>query len=539
MIILIYFQGIPIPVIVQLFHEALHESIKIFEEIQIPLQQVKRHFSGLRLGSGASEKVELLGKELGSITEEAVCFVNNSVSKDTCVNVPKNAKDRDIDISSSHNHEVDNNASGCGEENDEFDACFDDLPINTSDCITKSSACHSSSISSQKRLEKPKLCANSNKAELKKTEEMLEKLSFLGLNPKCKQTKRNHTQIIFGSRNLVPETPKTARNSINLHMESNTTATCDFDLQNREDVELLGRVLSHGNREMTLTIDAIFPQIPQKKLEKFEVDKNCIHIETECGPSNEHSQIIDGILMKINSTTLKLPKLQANAVIVNGDITKEFRHAGYKDSFKVKQAYGKEDYQTGCHQENQNWFSEIIKVIKTMKVGLIFCRGNIDKDVEEFCQAYHIITINKISPKLLQLLSTFLGANIVVYMTDIKLSDISRPVSLHRWVPLRKKASETSYITVKPYSSTNAAWHAKTVLLCSPTQQLLMESELAFWRCVSCVQNSINHGCVLPGKGMAELKCIKKLRQIAGRDLSLICMIILGNLLGFELNICI
>lgn len=508
-------------------------------EIAVPFEQIKQLYldnCNARSSVPTNEEVivnehcEAIGGEMKNFTAE----IDDNLLKDTLpkhnlYNMSKDMKDKD-GIANHKEHGMDNQH---GYE-DEFDDCFDDPPINVSSKLSKPSLYNTPSGASQKEFVGSKPTANSNRMELKKTEEVLQKLSLLGLNTKCKQPKRNYSQIVFASRNLVPDTPKTVvpdtpktvANNVSSITETNPSHKSKqngFNPANKENISILGEVLSHRRqREMKLAIEVIFAQIPQTetRLDTFEVDKNCINIESVFGPSSENAQAIDGILVKANSPMLKLPKLKVYAALVNGDITREFRHAGYKDSFKVKQVFNEVSYKNISYHGSGTWFGEVIDVIKKLKIEVIFCRGNIDKDVEEFCQACDIVIVSNISPKVLHLLSTSLGATMVVYFTDIKPSDISRPVNVHHWLLPGQKILETPYVIVKPDKSVCSGRDAQTVFLSSPSQQLLMESELAFWNCVSCIQNTINQGCVLPGGGQTELECIKRLRHLAGKDFS-------------------
>lgn len=280
-------------------------------------------------------------------------------------------------------------------------------------------------------------------------------------------------------------------------------------------------------------------------LNRFDVDENAINIERIIGPTSGHSQVVSGIFLHQEAHLVgDFPLVALRVALVNGDITEEFRHAGFKDSFQTKRVFNEESYKN-LSTSNTSWLQRILNVLRRLKIGVVIARGNIDKDLEDSCQALRIQTFSGISPKTLQLLSHSLSSTAVVYLSDLKESHVGKPVFLHHWnepqpqmtndkgvlVVLKLAESQRAQISLQqsgrnPHGlkenmkeSIEDQEPLQTVLLCGPSEQLVMDSELTFWNCVFCLRNTINCGCILPGAGRTEMTCIKKLRKISGEKM--------------------
>jgi chaperonin GroEL (HSP60 family) len=228
---------------------------------------------------------------------------------------------------------------------------------------------------------------------------------------------------------------------------------------------------------------------------------------------------------------MQFPPAPLRAVLINGDITEDFKHVGFKDSFQTKRVFDKKSYNK-LYTNDTSWLQRIIEVLQRLNIGAVFARGIIDKDLEDYCQTLNIQTFSSISSKMLQLLSSSLCSTTVVYLLDLQESDIGRPVLLRQWEGSQLGAMDTASFVIlevvhpvnnsdgfrdkgKKYKENKGL--LQTVLLCGSSEQLLMDLELAFWNCVFCLRNAVNCGRVLPGAGRTELACIKKLRELCGK----------------------
>lgn len=58
----------------------------------------------------------------------------------------------------------------------------------------------------------------------------------------------------------------------------------------------------------------------------------------------------------------------------------------------------------------------------------------------------------------------------------------------------------------------------QTVLLCSPSKDVLCDMEERFWNCIHRLKNALSCGRVLPGAGEIETACIRRLNELAGKN---------------------
>ncbi|XP_067021338.1 uncharacterized protein [Acropora muricata] len=122
------------------------------------------------------------------------------------------------------------------------------------------------------------------------------------------------------------------------------------------------------------------------------------------------------------------------------------------------------------------------------------------------------------------------SASLVTYITDLRAQDVGRPVTIETyelgWMPVivgRKKdplvddgVQMCQYILVRNDTTNDTCPDdfispLQTVLLCGPSKNVLCDMEERFWNSICRLKNALCCGRVLPGAGVPEIACIRRL----------------------------
>ncbi|XP_067021332.1 Bardet-Biedl syndrome 12 protein homolog isoform X2 [Acropora muricata] len=124
------------------------------------------------------------------------------------------------------------------------------------------------------------------------------------------------------------------------------------------------------------------------------------------------------------------------------------------------------------------------------------------------------------------------SASLVTYITDLRAQDVGRPVTIETyelgWMPVivgRKKdplvddgVQMCQYILVRNDTTNDTCPDdfispLQTVLLCGPSKNVLCDMEERFWNSICRLKNALCCGRVLPGAGVPEIACIRRLTE--------------------------
>ena len=208
----------------------------------------------------------------------------------------------------------------------------------------------------------------------------------------------------------------------------------------------LGRRLSHGKEnEMQLAIDvvnSILLSLGKTSLEELEIPLRMIHTELVQGPPSSFSQRMDGLLLECttscNTALLRsrrsVPDSQVFVALVNGDVTKEFRHAGLNKEYPIHRIIENgDDLKASLFNQGKDWYQRVTETLHKRKIGLLVVKGIVQDSVLDFCSSHGIAVLQSIAYPALHLLSYATNSAIVTYLADLREQDIGRPISMETW----------------------------------------------------------------------------------------------------------
>ncbi|XP_019621605.1 PREDICTED: Bardet-Biedl syndrome 12 protein-like isoform X1 [Branchiostoma belcheri] len=401
------------------------------------------------------------------------------------------------------------------EEEDEFSACFEEtFPSKSS-----SNACHHGETLQNKSV----VTQPSKKPDM--TREGFEQL----LKSKLKENDKNRKLQIrsrhLGLVDFLPSEPNPPLQLQDLDSHNASEKTEDYPkqsnlLQANETSLTLSRLsqgLSHGNCvEMQLACK-VFQQILHERQGAspgdFDITNTCL----VSGVDHKQSYVTDGIVVKVGSgqlaSILQGKNKPRKVLIINGDITENFHHTGYKKALEVSSIqYGARSYKAP-----KSWLERVQKVILDCDVELLLAKGIVDQDVMEVCLSMNCVVVQQVKYSTLQTLADATGAFIITYIHNSTSLDVGAVTSLE----LLEDHTLQSYKGASMLMKIGTPGQTWSAVLCCLTKAELHHVEQQFWICLHRLKNALAEGKVLPGGGSPELTCIRCLRDTSGAHHSL------------------
>ena len=251
--------------------------------------------------------------------------------------------------------------------------------------------------------------------------------------------------------NSAPRYRKAGKKHLKQHNQNSSTVVpkqmdeLKFNDTCKQLLSKLGKRLSHGKeKEMQLAIDvvnSILLSLGKTSLEELEIPLRMIHTELVQGPPSSFSQRMDGLLLECTTscnTALRsrrsLPDSQVFVALVNGDVTKEFRHVGLNKEYPVHRIIENGDeFKASLFNERKDWHQRVTKTLHKHKIGLLIVKGIVQDSVLDFCSSHGIAVLQSIAYPALQLLSYATASTVVTYLADLREQDIGRPISMETW----------------------------------------------------------------------------------------------------------
>ena len=305
-----------------------------------------------------------------------------------------------------------------------------------------SNSCEESvSVLSSSKDDSSKCISHSNRIFQQKLPET-SRTSITSLTPvqsgmSCLTREHGRSDVIFRSR---CEKITSLRNVNTTQSQSQMKDKVKPD--SRDLLLALGRCLSHGKEpEMKLAVELVnrlFEASEQTSLEDFEIHLRMIHTENVLGPPSSFSRNINGLLLEcsgaLHDVISKIkPGTQLVAALVNGDVTPEYRHPGLNEEFRFTRLMSLDDFKNDVMSQEQIWYQSVTHTLSFHSISVVIVKGIVHDSVLDFCLSHSILVIQSVPYSNLQMISYVTGTAIVCYLTNLRESDIGKPVTLETW----------------------------------------------------------------------------------------------------------
>ncbi|XP_077434767.1 chaperonin-containing T-complex member BBS12 [Vanacampus margaritifer] len=336
----------------------------------------------------------------------------------------------------------------------------------------------------------------------------------------CKQSSVSFDALCASTRKRVTEAPsdskvskekrhvKLSRHFCNTGLES--TSVLDPRLP---DVAHLADGLSHGcNDAMRLVIQASRIQSEDIQSSVFDVTK-----VTTCllpGFPENHAHVSPGCVVLLNadqtSVAHHLKDKPLNAILISGDLSNAYRHLGFNRPTGIQ--YVSNQSNMSDVSKDKEWMGKVLALLSHLEVDLVLVSGLVNKDVIQLCAQHCILAVGKVRVSILKEMAIATGAVLVTYATQLSKHCVGKGIRVSIWreIPSHEGTPLTA-VNLHAVGSTRLV----TVVITSPVHGKVQTLEDHFWACAYRLHHALKDKAVLPGAGVTELFCIRRLAKKA------------------------
>lgn len=247
----------------------------------------------------------------------------------------------------------------------------------------------------------------------------------------------------------------------------------------------------------SLVVDAI-----KSVLNNGKVDLEDIKIEKQKGGSIKESELIKGIVLDKERTSIEMPERVTNAKIALLDCALEIKNLDRETKISISSP---EQLQNFMAQE-EGFITQIINKIKESEANVVICQKGIDDIAQFYLAKKGIYAIRRVAKTDMQKIARATGGKIVSSLKDLSPAELG----FAELVEERKRGDEGfTYITgcKNPKSV--------TILIKGGTEHVIDEIERAIRDALGDVSAVVKDQRIVAGGGAIEIELSKKLRLYA------------------------
>ncbi|ELW62638.1 Bardet-Biedl syndrome 12 protein [Tupaia chinensis] len=218
-------------------------------------------------------------------------------------------------------------------------------------------------------------------------------------------------------------------------------------------------------------------------------------------------------LISMSSSTLvrELQNQPVRVVLIEGDLTENYRHLGFNKSTNVRTVLDSVKLQEDTSEEL--WANHVLQVLSQFDVNLVLVQGNVSEYLVEKCRQSKRLVIGSVTDSAMQAFAEAAGAVQVAYMTQVNEGCVGRGVFVTFW--------RSSSLDIVDGNNRMAILlkaegiRLVTAVLTSPVTAQMQTKEDRFWTCAYRLFHALKEKRVFLGGGAVEFFCLSHLHVLA------------------------
>uniref|UniRef100_H0WG94 Bardet-Biedl syndrome 12 n=1 Tax=Otolemur garnettii TaxID=30611 RepID=H0WG94_OTOGA len=284
--------------------------------------------------------------------------------------------------------------------------------------------------------------------------------------------------------------------------------------------------LSHGDlSNMKLVEEAVQVQYRNAHMKQvnspapfmFDISK----IFTCCLPGlpESFSCICPGYVtaVSVSSTNLikELQNQPVRLVLIEGDLTENYRHLGFNKSSNIKTVFDSMKLQEDSSEEL--WTNSVLQVLIQFNVNLVLVQGNVSECLVEKCIHSKRLIIGSVNGTVMQAFAEATGAVQVVYITQVNEDCVGNGVHVTFWKsnPLDVVDRNDRIAILLKTEGIDLV----TAVLTNPVTAQMQTKEDRFWSCAYRLYYALKEEKVFLGGGAVEFLCLSHLQILVEQSL--------------------
>ncbi|XP_069349511.1 chaperonin-containing T-complex member BBS12 [Eulemur rufifrons] len=355
----------------------------------------------------------------------------------------------------------------------------------------------------------PKFFKCQSKVETDKNTSQTLKNSLLG-DTRCRKS------ILIHSRHFNRTDTKEWKSKPDGFLEHGTATPKTYRCN---DLVELAVGLSHGDHSsMKLVEEAVRLQYQNACMKQvnctmpfmFDISK----IFTCCLPGlpESFSCVCSGYItvVSISNTTLikELQNQPIQLVLIEGDLTENYRHLGFHKSANIKTVLDSTKLQEDSSEEL--WANHVLQVLIQFSVNLVLVQGNVSEHLIEKCIHNKRLVIGSVNGNAMQAFAEATGAVQVAYITQVNEDCVGNGVFVTFWRsnPLDVVDRNNRIPILLKTEGINLV----TAVLTNPVTAQMQAKEDRFWSCAYRLYYALKEEKVFVGGGAVEFLCLSHLQ---------------------------
>ncbi|XP_040823092.1 Bardet-Biedl syndrome 12 protein [Ochotona curzoniae] len=226
------------------------------------------------------------------------------------------------------------------------------------------------------------------------------------------------------------------------------------------------------------------------------------------------SCVCPGYITHVSVSTAALIEALQNqpvrVVLIEGDLTENYRHVGFNKSANVKTVLDGMKLQEDSSEEL--WMDRVLQVLTQFDVNLLLVQGKVSAQLVERCIHSKRLVIGSVDSQVMQAFAEAAGAVQVAYITQVNEGCVGSGVHVSTW---------SSPLGVLDRSNKRAVMLNKegmnlvTAVLTSPVTAQIQAKEDRFWTCAYRLHCALKEEKVFLGGGAVEFLCLSHLQILA------------------------
>ncbi|XP_059961686.1 Bardet-Biedl syndrome 12 protein isoform X2 [Mesoplodon densirostris] len=223
-------------------------------------------------------------------------------------------------------------------------------------------------------------------------------------------------------------------------------------------------------------------------------------------------------VVSISSTALikELQNQPIRVVLVEGDLTENYRHLGFNKSASIKTV--SESMKVQQDGSEELWTDHVLQVLIKFNVNLVLAQGNVSERLIEKCTDSKRLVIGSVNGNVMQAFAEASGAVQVAYMTQVNENCVGSGVCVTIWRSIPFDAADRINRTAIILKTEGI--NLVTVVLTSPVTAQMQTKEDTFWTCAYRLYHALKEQKVFLGGGAVEFLCLSHLQILVEQSVN-------------------
>ncbi len=249
-------------------------------------------------------------------------------------------------------------------------------------------------------------------------------------------------------------------------------------------------------------LDGLVVNAIKSVLNEGKIDLEDIKIEKQKGGSIKESELIKGIVLDKERTSIEMPERITNAKIALLDCALEIKNLDRETKISISSP---EQLQSFMAQE-EDFILQMVNKIKESEANVVICQKGIDDIAQFYLAKKGIYAIRRVAKTDMQKLARATGGKIVSSLKDLSASELGFAESVEE-----KKRGDEGFTYITGCKNPKSV----TILVKGGTEHVIDEIERAIRDALGDVSAVVSDQRIVAGGGAIEIEISKKLRVFA------------------------